>query len=420
MVSKRLMSLRAIGADEWLSVLFAVWFLLTVLTPEDVYRTFFHALIYPLTLLLLLRRNMSVVAAQDRFILLFLAFCGYAAVTTWFVGGGPEDRDFQASRWALESALGMLAFFFWAHSTRYRPRAWGRWILVVALAGSVAGLITVDPELLTESRAEGLGAMAHPIQAASIVSMFLAVGLFLMLFRPQPLGSIDIALMSLAVSIVWFFVAATLSRGPLVALTLYLMVLVVVLCFRQKQIRVLVLLGVAFGLLAVLIDLLVGLPQLFDHLVSRGGSYRVEIWSAYLNYPPESILFGNGLGFDFRRTEAANMLQLSSGLDIAHPHNIWLGAFSETGLIGLALQGGLLTLPVIAVFRSKLAADIKLHLQAILGLFVLLTFSDEFTLLISVRAIWLFGWLPLILVWVWASQGQLMAAAPNEQGRVNS
>jgi hypothetical protein len=73
----------------------------------------------------------------------------------------------------------------------------------------------------------------------------------------------------------------------------------------------------------------------------------------------------------------------------------------DTGLIGVFMQAGLVILPAIATFRSRLALANKLHLLAILGLFLLLTFSDEYTLLISLHPIWLFGWVPLVFVWVW-------------------
>lgn len=419
MISRWFIFLRALGAEEWFSVSFAIWLLLTILTPEDVYRTFFHALIYPLTLFLLFRRNVGRVGRQDPFVRLFFAFCIYAAVTTWFVGGGPEDRDLQASRWAAEAALGMLAFFFWALSTMRSPQAWGLWFVALAMIGSITGLMMIDPDLFLETRVRGLGLMSHPIQGASIAAMFLAVGLFLMTSWSQSLRGAALVLILVAVSIVWCFSALTLSRGPLVALTLYLVVLGIAICLRRKGMRAIFGLIAVFGFFVALIHLLVGLPQLVDQLISRGASYRLEIWLAYLSYPPESILFGNGLGFDFRQTDAANALLSGSGLDIAHPHNLWLAAFSETGLIGVTFQAGLLILPVVAGFRSKLPLHDKMHLQAILGLFVLLTFSDEFTLLISVQAIWLFGWLPLILVWVWGRQNQQIIAGQNNRGSKN-
>jgi O-antigen ligase len=91
---------------------------------------------------------------------------------------------------------------------------------------------------------------------------------------------------------------------------------------------------------------------------------------------------------------------------VEHPHNLWLGVFSETGLIGVVSQAGLVLLPTVAVLRSRQALSVKLHLVALLGLFLLLTFSDEFTLLISLHPVWLIGWTLLIFVWTWTRYGE--------------
>jgi O-antigen ligase len=155
-----------------------------------------------------------------------------------------------------------------------------------------------------------------------------------------------------------------------------------------------------------MVQWLMGLNVFLDHLLARGASYRLDIWTAYLTYLPESFLFGNGAGLDFELTEASRLYLEPMGLDISHPHNIWLGAFVETGLVGILMQAGLVFLPILAVFRSRFLVTSKLHLLAILGLFLLLTFSDEYTLLTSLHPIWLFGWLPLLFVWTWATYRQ--------------
>lgn len=73
----------------------------------------------------------------------------------------------------------------------------------------------------------------------------------------------------------------------------------------------------------------------------------------------------------------------------------------DTGLIGVAMQVGLLALPLAAILRSSFCFPNKLHLLVILSLFVLLTLTDEHTLLTSPRPVWLIGWVPLVFVWSW-------------------
>jgi len=393
--------LRRLGAQGWLPLLFAAWLLLAVLTPEEVYRTFFHALIYPLTLYLLVRKD-SMAVWQDPFIRLFLLFCGYMAVTTWLVGSDPADDDAQAMRWAFEAALGILGYFLWMRAVVSRPGFWARWFLVVALAGALSGLLFSLQEAFQGGRIQGFGVMGHPIQGASIATVFLATGLFLTFREDSSASRSDTLLAMVSVVSVCAFVTLSQSRAPLIALLLYLFFLAGFLGYRYRRPATIFALLLVTACVVILLQWFIGLGVLSDQLISRGGSYRFEIWAAYLTYPPESVLLGNGAGLDFRLTDAAKLHLEPMGLDIAHPHNIWLGAFVENGLIGVLMQAGLVMLPAIAVSRSRLALRTRLHLLAILVLFLLLTFTDEYTLVTSVHPIWFVGWIPLVFVWVWS------------------
>ncbi|MDX5328462.1 MAG: hypothetical protein LPK06_06675, partial [Marinobacter sp.] len=98
-----------------LGFLFGIWLFLSVSAPEVVFRTFFHALILPLTAYLALQRR-DLVDLKETFIAVFVLFCAYMSVSTWFVGSGPVKDDWQASRWGVEAAFGMLAFRLWMSS----------------------------------------------------------------------------------------------------------------------------------------------------------------------------------------------------------------------------------------------------------------------------------------------------------------
>lgn len=398
-----LSAFRSLGAERWLPVLFAVWLLLSVITPEAVYRTFFHALIYPLTLFLLIRRDSGLVW-RDPFVRLFLVFCGYMAITTWLVGTGPVEDDAQAVRWGAESALGILAFSLWMRAMVGQGVFWGRWFLLLAFTGAFVGLLTSLPQAFSGVRIEGLGVLGQAIQGASIVTIFLAIGLFLTFFDRRASGTLDLLLGAVSVVAVCLFVTLSQSRAPLISLALYLLfVAVVAFCHYRRAAAIYVFLLVSASVTG-LIHWFIGLDVLLNHLLARGASYRFEIWTAYLTYLPESLFLGNGAGMDFRLTEAANLYLKPMGLDIAHTHNIWLGAFVETGLVGFAMQAGLTLLPVIATFRSRMPVFKKLHLLVIVGLFFLLTFTDEYTLLISLHPVWFIGWVPLVFVWTWSRQ----------------
>lgn len=398
-----LSAMKALGAERWLSILFAGWLLLSVITPEDVYRTFFHVFLYPLTAFLLVRKDGDVLR-RDSFVRLFLVFCGYMAVTTWLVGEGPVEDDIQATRWGFEAALGLMAFYLWMRSVAFQHMFWGRWCLSIALLGALAGIVSSWPGIVAGVRIGGLGAMEHPIQGASIATVFLAIGLFLTFGHHRNSNGVDLVIALFSVVAVAVFVTLTQSRAPLVTLIAYLLFFTILQCAQRGRPAAIYAFVLVLASVAGLIHLLAGLDAFFEHLIARGASYRFDIWAAYLTYLPESLILGNGAGMNFDLTDASRLYLEPMGLDISHPHNIWLGAFVETGLIGLLMQAGLVILPVAAAIRSRVPLTDKLHLLAILGLFLLLTFSDEYTLLISLHPIWFFGWVPLVFVWVWSTR----------------
>jgi O-antigen ligase len=412
--SNFLSGLKALRPQVWLEILFGAWLLLAVLVPEDVYRAFFHALIYPFTVYLLIKTDLSTYAFRDPFIRLFLLFCLYMAVTTWFVGGGENDNDFQATRWGVEAALGMVAFYLWLLCAVSRPRLWGRWFLVLAAIGAGAGLLTFGSDAFLQERISGLGAMGHPIQGASIACVLLAVGLFMTFHRSEEATRADLFLVLASLLVVSVFVVLTQSRGPTIALASYLLIFFILIGAQYGKLGLNWAFTLTIGSLALVLLFFDDLFLLFELMASRGSSHRLDLWSAYLSYPPESILFGNGAGVDFTQTQASQMYLKPIGLDfIGHPHNIWIGAFHETGLIGVAMQAGLVLMAAFAALTSHWKATVKVHLFAVLGLFILLTFSDEFTLLISLHPVWIFGWTPLLFVWVAARKGTVGEEYPD-------
>lgn len=96
--------------------------------------------------------------------------------------------------------------------------------------------------------------------------------------------------------------------------------------------------GIIAALLVVIGGVLINQMNLFDVLMARGDSYRLElyriVWSEYLDC---NLLSGCGYGYEFKST-------LSGGHPIAHPHSIYssllvyLGPLSLTALLALQLR----------------------------------------------------------------------------------
>lgn len=401
-------SARAMGAREWLVTLFIGWLALAVIGPDKAYRIYFHGLIYPLTLYLLVR-GQSGIHWRDPFLRLFLLFCGYMAVTTWLVGDVPAQDDAKATRWGLEAALGMLAFFIWMPRVLASPLVWGRVFLIMAIAGAAGGFLLALSGHSVDGRLVGLGAMDHAIQGPSIIIVFTAIGFFLLhsgLERWTP--GYRFLLLS-AMVVVTLFTVLTKSRAPIGALAIYVLFIVLLLLPGRGGLGKMAGVGAALVVALACVHWLVGLPVLLEQMLARGDSYRADIWYAYLAYPPESLWLGNGAGMGPEYTSAARMYLEPRELSFAHPHNLWLGTYSETGLIGLAMLLGLVGLLAWSALRFGRGWTEKLHLLGLLGLFGMLTFTDEHSLLLSLKPIWLFGWIPLVFVWCWAWYGRRQA-----------
>lgn len=393
---------KALTVKDWLPLLFIGWLMLVVVGPDKAYRIYFHALIYPLAIYLLFRHEAGI-DWRDSFLRLFLVLCGYMAITTWFVGSGSAKDDAQATRWGLEAALGMVTYFIWMPAIIREPRRWGRIFLAVALVGVVGSLVMSASSGFGQVRLSGPGAMSNPIQAASIILVFSALGFFLLQTGRDRWFLGEILLLGITVTAVGVFVLLTKSRAPIAAMAIYCSLVALVHLCRPPVMRKLVgAFVVLLGVVAVL-HITVGLPLLFDQLISRGSSYRLDIWYAYLSYPPESLLFGNGAGADAASTDASRLyLQPIIGTEFAHPHNIWIGAYSEIGIIGLLMQIALVALPASAVLKWGCGWQEKFQLLGLIGLFLMLTFTDEHSLLVSLKPVWVFGWSLLVFVWFYS------------------
>ena len=97
----------------------------------------------------------------------------------------------------------------------------------------------------------------------------------------------------------------------------------------------------------------IGFDLFFEQFKERGMSYRLDIWMSILENPPESILFGHGAGLDFGHTNAAKYGLSHLEFEVKHAHNIWLGAFIEMGIIGVATQIILVALPMFSILKSN-------------------------------------------------------------------
>ncbi|PAV25879.1 hypothetical protein CF392_08785 [Tamilnaduibacter salinus] len=377
--------------------LFLLWLVTTVVGPwDDAYRLVFHALLIPATLVVLYY-GIPDSMKRDPLLRLTGAFFAYVAVSSFLVGPNPISSDLKILRWALEAFVCAAVLWLFLSCAVRAPLRWGRLMLGVALLGAVAALT-----MWSRGRLEGLGALQHPIQGSSILLAYLAVGNFLLIqglsrWRWQEFGLVFLACLGVAC-----FIFFGKSRGPILAFAVYVAVLLP-LSFGRINLRM----GASIFLLVFAASLAIiewqfGLSAFVDGLIDRGDSKRLTIWTGYLLYPPDSLLLGHGGGVAVENTNPANQFWEPNNLYVpAHAHNLWIGTYAENGLIGVGFLAAIFGMLIRTCWVHSRTRAERRGLLGLLALVLMLTLTDEHTLVLSLKPIWLFAWLPMILVWLW-------------------
>ena len=379
--------------------LFFIWLLVTVLGPHKMmYRVVFHAVLIP-ALLIVLCSGYRRLIQLDPFLKLFLAFIAYTSLSTFLVGTDLISLDVEIFRWGIEAAFGLLVFWLCMPAIVSSPLLWARLFLLLAFLGSLGGF------LFGPSRMAGLGVLYNPVQAASILMVYFAMGHFLLVQGETRWRWSDLVLVLVSFTAVAAFVFLSRSRGPILTFVIYALFLLPLSSGRRHLWTALGVVGIAVLISALTIELTVGLEGFLERLIARGGSHRLEIWKGYLMHPPESLLLGYGAGTPPEQMKAAELFWKPNGYIVTHAHNLWIGTFAESGLIGLGFLLAIFGfLAWNSVWTGRDWTD-RFGLLTLLALVIMLTMTGEHTLVVSLKPIWIFGWLPLLLVWFWSRYG---------------
>ncbi|AIR88340.1 O-antigen ligase family protein [Pseudomonas cremoricolorata] len=231
-------------------------------------------------------------------------------------------------------------------------------------------------------RLYGIGEISHPILGAYVI----AAALLWLLYSPPRQAASTLA-WALVLAFLGLFVIATQSRGA--ALGLVLTVIAAPLWQRSRASCVLAV-GALFasGLAFALV---------YELIVSRGASYRPEIFAAATELISQHPLTGLGLGAPYD-------LQ-AQGLRFDHSHNMFTHIAIELGLPGALLWCAVWLATLLHILRARHTAFGKM----LLGLWLFATFAMQFdaaSLTDTPRAEWFISWLPvamaLLLPWTTA------------------
>lgn len=381
-----------------LPFLFLIWLTVSVVSPwKDLYKTVFHALVIPV-MLVTWRYAIGHRVLEDPFIRIVGVFCAYVGISTFFVGHGSLANDLEVLRWSIEAFFSVIALWICVEWLRDSPALWGRLLLTACVVGAGLGFLSWDG-----GRVEGFGALSHPIQGTSILLAYLAMGCFLLTQGVPRWRWEDCLLIFLGCSSVASFAFLSQSRGPILAFCIYFFVLLPFVTGRNLKLTV-SLLALVLVLSGAVIEWHEGLDSFLNGLIERGDSKRLEIWKGYLLFPPDSLLLGYGAGTEPEQMRAAAELWRPNNYVVTHAHNLWLGTYAETGIIGVLFLVAIFGMLSWAALARVTEWSERAGLLGIISLVLMLTFTDEHTLVLSMKPIWLLAWLPMVLVWQWARE----------------
>ncbi len=126
--------------------------------------------------------------------------------------------------------------------------------------------------------------------------------------------------------------------------------------------------------------------------ISRGQSYRLDLWLGFLKLTKDYLLLGHGAGTNVFINAPGEFVHGWS-----HYHNVYLGSLVELGLIGLLLHISVVCLTIYVGWRnrSNLATNIALMIFVFSSL-IGITYGQG--VITRVNAQWIVFWLPLAII----------------------
>lgn len=246
------------------------------------------------------------------------------------------------------------------------------------------------------ARLGGLGQLSHPILGAYVIGL---AAVWMLHWMPR--GRLMQVAFLAAIGLLGLFVVASQSRGA--ALALLLSMVAMPLWCRDRRSTVI---AIAAAVAAIVV--FVSMQSL---MLSRGASFRPQIFMAAMQMISEHPWTGLGLGGDY------SLVWEDHHFD--HSHNLFTHVAIELGLPGLLLW--------CAVWFGALWQALKVrdtrYGKGLIGMWVFSTLAMQFdaaNLTGTPRAEWFITWLPIALVSlsVWARAKpdacDKVAALPNQ------
>ncbi len=369
--------------------LFAFLALAVTQPMADLYRACFFLGILPASIYLMVARRWWEALTADHLFGLAVALLSYLFVSTFWSDGFSGALAAQYSRWFVETLVFAAAAYLYASTRQFERLPHGLCLLWLVLAASAVSLAVYFIQQEFPQRLRGVGMLKHEILGSGVLITLWALALM----DPKVRGRQHRPLVLAALLGVFVFVYLTQSRGPLLSLAALCAVLALFAVPNRKQALVLAAVLALAGYACVRFGW--SLP-LLDQMMDRGDSYRLDIWRSVVQTLPDHWLFGQGVATEFANSEAGAMARRATGLEIEHPHNLWLSTLFYGGVLGAALLLGLVA-GLLSRLR-RLERESAGFALGVIAVVIALCMTDTHRLLSSPREIWVIFWLPLMMV----------------------
>lgn len=393
--------------EEKMPLLLAIWLFLAVLAPhQEMYKVYFHIIVVPAIIVLFFNKNIRS-AYKDPLLFTALTFFGYAALATFFTDFGTTQSQIRAIRWTVEASFCLLAFWVWMPNVIKRKEWWSKYLLLITFLAGLAAILNFWLFQNFEGRLTGFGGLHNPIQISSVLIILMAI-IHFMLVTNKKTDNIQQQISFIATAIIVFAaVFFSESRGPIGAMLIYIAFLAIL--------NLLTGIDKKHSLFLLLIPLLGSLAFIFieetrhyiDDLLSRGMSYRLDIWYGYFNFPPDTWWLGFGLDNEPKMLPAVNAYWEPNNIVITHPHSIFLGTLFETGIIGTLFLLFMCIMIITMILKTPHSSKIKIRLLGLLFLITLLGLTTGQGVIYSVKTYWIIIWFPIVYIWMWCKLNKI-------------
>lgn len=390
---------------QWISHALLVFLGIALVAPWDaLYKAVFYLGVAPLVILYAVKTPSWGIRRTRPFWVLALLLIGYIGISSLFVSQAPFLERFTPLKYGVETTVFLGAAFIACRQWFQRPVWYGTTLLVILTAACLLALILYFGQGSYPQRLEGLGFLDHTVIGATVIIMLWAISMTLLTSRPPQSALITTLAMGAAVIVVATCLLM-MSRGPLLALTVYGTWLAGGLLVggrRRERIGVvagLLLTGlISAGILTLETGTGMEATTPAGQLLERGDSHRLTIWSATLEHPPASLLFGAGYATPFFETPAGAIASAQVDQTIWHPHNLLLSVYYFAGLMGLALLAAMVFPLLLHLYLADLRPRCRWLAWGLVLLVVLLNTTSGAVINISPDPIWLRFWFPLVLL----------------------